>query len=217
MTKVFFQIGTNNGYDLFRQIVTKQRPDLIILVEPNASLVDSIKESYSGVENVFIYNNAVFYRDDEEVELYIPAKGGIMGTRADNGIKYGNAHFSLIPMNDWGKKHDMVTIKTKSITFDKICNNHGITEIDYLQIDTEGFDGEILKMIDLTKYKIRTIRFEKWSFDPSKYTEHNKSKAGELGTASINAALQKLAENGYFVNDINDEDGNDFVATLVKF
>ena len=164
MSTVFFQIGTNNGNDLFRELVIKNKPDCVILVEPNKNLINEIRKNYSDIKNVFIYNNAVYYNNDEVVELCIPAKNGIMGTRADNSYIYSDAHFSLVPMNDWGNKNDMAKITSNSITFDKICSNHNITNIEYLQIDTEGFDSEIIKMIDLSKYKIKKIRFETWGF-----------------------------------------------------
>jgi hypothetical protein len=35
MAKVFFQIGSNNGNDLFRELVLRHQPDIVILVEPN--------------------------------------------------------------------------------------------------------------------------------------------------------------------------------------
>ena len=113
MDIVYFQIGTNMGNDLFREMVIKHKPDLVILVEPNKNLVNNIKRNYNNIENVHIYNNAIYYNNDEEVELVIPAKNG-----------YTTAHFSLIPMNDWGDKKDMVKISSKSITFDKICEIH---------------------------------------------------------------------------------------------
>ena len=108
MSKVFFQIGTNDGNDMFRELVLQNAPDYVILVEPNRELINEIIKNYSNIQNVYIYNNAIYYNDDEMVELYIPAKNGIMGTRADNGIIYSNAHFSLLTMNDWGNKNDMV-------------------------------------------------------------------------------------------------------------
>lgn len=213
MSKVFFQIGTNNGNDLFKQLVMNEKPDCVILVEPNNKLIGEIKKNYNNIKNVYIYNNAIYYNDDETVELYIPAKKGIMGTRADNGIVYGDVHFSLLPMNDWGNKDDMVTIQTKSITFDKICNIHNITNIEYLQIDTEGFDSEIIKMIDLSKYKINKIRFEKWGFNTECFTKYNE-KAIQLGINGMNNAIYKLKEHNYTINDINDTDGNDILAIL---
>jgi FkbM family methyltransferase len=215
MSKVYFQIGTNNGNDLFRELVKKNKPDTVILVEPNVNLINEIKRNYSGIKNVYIYNNAIYYNNDEEIELYIPAKNGIIGTRADNGITYNTGHFSLVPMNDWGNKNDMVKITTKSITFDKICSSHNITNIEYLQIDTEGFDTEIIKMIDLSKYKINKIRFEKWGFESERFTNHNKELSNELGQNGMINAINKLISYKYILNDICDSDGNDIIATLL--
>jgi hypothetical protein len=216
MSKVFFQIGTNDGNDMFRELVLQNAPDYVILVEPNRELINEIIKNYSNIQNVYIYNNAIYYNDDEMVELYIPAKNGIMGTRADNGIIYSNAHFSLLTMNDWGNKNDMVKIISKSITFDKICSIHGITDIEYLQIDTEGFDSEIIQMINLSKYKINKIRFEKWGVDSECFTNHHKQKSYELGINGMNYAINKLREHNYTINDIIDSDGNDIIATLEK-
>ena len=215
MSAVYFQIGTNDGNDLFRELVIKNKPDCVILVEPNKDLLHEISKNYSNIENVFIYNNAVYYNNDEMVELCIPAKNGMMGTCADNGITYSNAHFSLLPMNGWGNKDDMVKIKAKGITFDKICENHNITNIEYLQIDTEGFDSEIIKMIDLSKYKINKLRFEKWGFQTEYFTEFHKEIAHELGVNGVNKSIDKLKMHNYTLHEVQDSDGNDYIATLI--
>jgi len=211
MSRTFFQIGTNDGDDLFNKLVQKYIPECIILVEPNNDLINKIKKNYSNMNNVYIYNNAIYYTDDEDIQLYIPAKNGVMGTVAENGLIYSDSHFSLVPMNDWGNKNDMAKITTKSITFDTICSNHGITNIDYLQIDTEGFDSEIIKMIDFSKYKINTIRFEKWPFKSVFFTDHNKQLSHELGESGLFNAINKLKDNNYIIND---SDGNDIIAIL---
>jgi len=214
MSSVFFQIGTNNGDDLFRQRVIQNKPDIVILVEPNQGLIDQIKFNYRDIDNVFIYNNAIFYNDDETVELYIPAKNGIMGTTADNGITYHDVHFSLLPMNDWGSKDDMVKISSKTITFDKICSIHNITTIDYLQIDTEGFDTEIIKMIDFSKFKINTIIFERWTFSTDCFTKFHNDKSNELGVNGFNNAIDILKKYNYTISKVHDMDGDDILATL---
>ena len=117
-------------------------------------------------------------------------------------------------MNDWGNKDDMVKIKSKSITFDKICNIHNITNIDYLQIDTEGFDSEIIKMIDLSKFKIKTIRFEKWGFKSECFTRYHAEKANELGENGMKVCIDKLTKYNYEVTGIRDKMGNDYLAKL---
>ena len=214
MSKVFFQIGTNNGNDMFKQLVIANQPDMIILVEPNVNLIPQIQQNYSQIKNVHIYNNAIYYNDNESLELFIPAKNGIMGTRADNNHVYTDGHFSLLPMNDWGSKNDMVKMIANSITFDTICKNHNITTIDFLQIDTEGFDSEIIGMLNLSKYKINTIVFEKWNFKQECFTEYNKEKAHQLGLNGMNNAINKLKIYNYTINDFKLTNGNDFVATL---
>jgi FkbM family methyltransferase len=213
--KVFFQIGTNDGNDLFNKRVEFEKPDIVILVEPNNDLAETIRKNYEKINTfseVFIYNNAIYYENDKEVELVIPSKNGIYGQQADNGITYANVHFSLVPMNDWGKKEDMVSIKSKTITFDKICENHNIKHITYLQIDTEGFDTEIIKMLDFSKYTIDYIRFEKWNFKTDCFTSYNSEKADQLGENGMKAAMNKLLENNYKLTEISDYDGNDILA-----
>lgn len=104
ISNVFFQIGTNDGNDNFRNLVKQKNAHIIILVEPNTSLISKINKNYENIKNVFIYNKAIYYKNDETIELFIPSKNKIMGVRADNGIVYDNKHFSMLPMNDWAKK-----------------------------------------------------------------------------------------------------------------
>jgi FkbM family methyltransferase len=211
---IYFQIGTFNGKDLFREKVIKDNPDLVILVEPNLEMIDEIKKNYVDIKNVKIYNNAIYYNNDEIVELVIPSKNGILGKRAENGIIYAKSHFSLIPMNDWGEKKDMITMNAKSITFNKICEINNITNIEYLQIDTEGFDSEIIKMIDFNKYKINQLRFEKWNFNNDCFTKYHNNKSEIYGTNGTNFVMEKLKLFNYKCKNINDKDGNDIIATL---
>ena len=215
MNKVYFQIGTHDGNDGFKDMVKRDKPNIVILVEPNKELINSIKQNYNNIENVYVYNNAIYYNNDEDIELFIPAKNKVLGSRADNGHVYSNVNFSLVPMNDWGNKDDMINIISKSITFDKICSTHNITNIDYLQIDTEGFDSEIIKMIDLSKYKIKTIRFEKWGFKTDKFTRHNKEISDELGEVGMKNCIDKLTKHNYKITDIKDTMGNDYLANLI--
>lgn len=133
---VYIQIGTNNGNDNFRKLVLENKPKLIILIEPNYNLINSIKENYKNIENVHIINKALYYKDDIDISLYIPSTDN--NNKAINGCSYSDLHYTLVPMNDWGSHESLQNIQTKSITFDTLCSDFNITEIDYLQIDTEG-------------------------------------------------------------------------------
>ena len=212
----FVQIGTNDGDDYFRKKVISKKPEKIILIEPNPSLVQKIKKNYSFYRgDLVIINKAVYYTDDEEVELVIPSKGGIIGRKADNGIVYKDVHFSLLPMNDWGEKEDMVKLKTKTISFDTLMIENNITELDYLEIDTEGFDYEIIKMIDFKKYKIKQIKFEIFGFPTERYSKHFEEKKEQLGINGLNNTINNLKKLGYNIIDAPDRDAGNKLATLI--
>ena len=107
----------------------------------------------------------------------------------------------------------MVKITANSIRFDTLCSILNISEIDYLQIDTEGFDSEIIDMIDFNTYIIHQLRYEAWGFDTEAFTKHNGDKAYKLGKAGMEQTANKLAAYRYTLNNISDEDGNDIIAS----
>jgi hypothetical protein len=115
-------------------------------------------------------------------------------------------------MNDWGEKKHMVEIKAKTITFSTLCKLYNITHIDYLQIDTEGYDSEIICNIDFNLISIKIIRYEKWPFNEdcfSKYHNDNKHLYGLKGLKNVEKLLSSL---NYSLYDINDNDGEDIIA-----
>tara|TARA_B100000508_G_C11459564_1_gene278498 strand:- start:1611 stop:2285 length:675 start_codon:yes stop_codon:yes gene_type:complete len=220
--KVYFQIGTNSGDDGFRKKCLKDKPTKIILVEPNPEMRPFIEKNYKDIENVFIYINAIYYKTGEDVELIMPSRKGVVvgegihakGKRAENGMVYSNRHYSLIPMNDWGKREDWAILKAKGISFDDICKEHNITHISYLQMDTEGFDSEIIKMIDLNKYKINVVRYERWAFEPTCYTKHHNDIIDNVGKNGMKNSMDKFIKHNYTMSI--SEDKRDHVATLIE-
>lgn len=189
--KVFVQIGVNNGDDEFNQMVKDLQPSKLILVEPNKSLNEDIYRNYYGVDNVFLENVAITEIDKGIVNLVIPkdTNNGV----SVNGVHYDHQKFSLLPMTDWGD--DFISIESNSMTFNELCNKHNITDIHYLQIDTEGYDTEIIKSIDFNKINIDIIKYEIWTFDESAFSKHEKSN--EYGLNGFNYVNDLLISLGY--------------------
>ena len=113
----WFQIGTNTGIDNFRQYVNYYKPKKVILVEANSSLIDDINKNYGSIKKfteVIIINKTIYTENDKEVSLFIPAENGIYGRhgvqpdRKHGNHLYTNGQFSLLPMNDWGEKKNMI-------------------------------------------------------------------------------------------------------------
>jgi len=190
--KVFIQIGTNNGNDEFNSIVKYVCPDKIILVEPNSSLTGFIASNYANIENVYIENFAITTTTQGTVSLFMKNKLNLSGEN-EMGIRYDGG-FSLLPMDDWGD--DLDEIRAESISFDDLCKKHNVTNIRYLQIDTEGFDAEIIKSIDFNKINIDIIKYEKWNFSPHCFSRHG-NKYMEYGLSGMESVEKLLKGKGY--------------------
>ena len=66
---------------------------------------------------------------------------------------------------------------------DIITTNIDVTQLDYFQVDTEGFDYEVIKMIDFNVVKPRIIKYE--SVNLNKDDQKN--------------IMIFLKENGYYI------------------
>ena len=83
---------------------------------------------------------------------------------------------------------DKEKVSIKCITFDDLCSQNKVNKIDYLKLDTEGMDLDILRSIDFNKYDIRFIR-----------AEHNGVKNREKETREF------LESNNYIVESFQED------------
>ena len=192
--KVLVQIGTCSGHsltDVFDLIVKSNSPSKVILVEPNAALNKEIGKHYEGVKNVFLENVAIVKKKTKKLVKLVYPKNNTNGANS-NGICYGPHNFSLIPMDDWGD--DLEVLEVPGMTFNELCEKHGITDIHYLQIDAEGYDTEIIKSIDFSKISIDTIKYEDWPFNESCFERHGKDAKlyGVNGMRDVEILLKSL-------------------------
>jgi FkbM family methyltransferase len=207
---VFVQIGTNDGNDDFIKIVNENKPSKIILVEPNFSLNEKIKQNYKEIKNYIIENYAITSDNMGMVELVVPKNDPKTG-KSVNGVSYGDKGFTLIPMDDWG--NDFEKIESKSISFNELCKKHNLTHIDYLHIDTEGYDAEIIKSIDFDSIDINIIKYEYWPFDEECFKRHGEN-SNLYGNNAMNFLNNFLKEKGYnLTEEIDWEYCKNIIAT----
>ena len=196
--KIFVQIGTNNGHDEFNEMVRKLEPSMVILVEPNKLLNDTIHRNYSNIDNVFLENVAITEENKGKVKLFLPKD--VPGKSASvNGVHYGDPGFSLLPMNDWGD--DFEIIEADSMTVNELCEKYHINNIHFLQIDTEGYDSEIIKSIDFNKVSVDIIKYERWTFLEEAFTRHGE-KCKLYGMNGMNYVSNLLESLDYTVTTL---------------
>ena len=211
--KVVVQIGSWIGIDEFNEVVKHITPSKVILVEPNKALNDMIWSKYREVidlDNVFLENVAIVNEENKGTVRLVYPKGDENGV-SENGMQYADPHFSLLPMDDWGDNFEV--LEAVSMTFNELCEKHKLKDIHFLQIDTEGYDAEIIKSIDFTKVNIDIIKYEKWGFDESCYTRYG-DKAKLYGANGMKAVKTFLELLDYTVSDIEGE--NDMIAVKNK-
>lgn len=152
----FIQIGANDGkrFDPIFDIVNGLKLKGIAL-EPVKEYFSELERNYQSLPNVKLVNKAIYSRNGEI---------SIFRARKDNAFPdWVNGIASLDPEHyrkSGVMKDDIVEEVVSCITFEKLISDFGISHIDLLQIDTEGFDYEIIKMIDFNLIKPVIIHFE---------------------------------------------------------
>jgi hypothetical protein len=134
----------------------------------------------------------------EDVTLYLPQVDD--NCRAANGYYYQPSKFSIKPMNDWGSMDEMHILHSKGMTAHKLFEKYRVRRIDFLCLDTEGYDSEIIKSIDLWKYTIDILQYENWNFDSTLFARHNEDWYN-LGDVAMDTVRGMLSLRGYDLYD----------------
>lgn len=124
---IIFDVGSNKGEftDLLIENVSE-----VHLFEPNTNLLIYTKVKYDKYSHV-TYNYQACYRvDDQELDFYY-------FTNENNGLSsiYRNPRWNDLPMQ-FGK--------VQTITIDTYCNINLIDHIDFMKIDVEGAEFDVL-------------------------------------------------------------------------
>jgi len=177
MEKVdFFQVGANVGYTesdmLFGQELVNKN---IILIEPVPYIFKVLHENYliknsnNGNTNKIIGFNFAVSNKNDSLELYIPSEKNDFDTLPIWIHELCSIHKDHIYKHTSENYPDLIIDKINVLCFtlNTLIEKLNIKEIDYLIIDTEGHDYDILMDLDLTKIKPNKIRFESIHMDGS--------------------------------------------------
>jgi FkbM family methyltransferase len=189
-------IGAHFGVWLTEKISDYKNSN-ILLVEPVPYNYKILQKKFNDDKDIFICTNAVFSENSKKnfyfvKEASIPKLGkhwasGIGSFDKQHILNHKSKRFEI-------KDDDIDNIEIDFITFDNLIKEYEIKTIDYLQIDVEGAEYEILNSIDFEKIKINSIQFESKHFDGT-FTEGSK----------LNLIKEKLINNGYNLTKLDAE------------
>ena len=153
----FVQIGANDGvsYDPIDELVTKEKVKGIV-IEPVKDIFEKLKRNYERNPQVSPLNVAI-HKDQKEMIIYRVDPNNKEYPEWTKGTpSFNKAHHEL----SFIEEKDLVEEMVKCISFSDLIEQYKIDKIDLLQIDTEGYDAEIIKMIDFEKINPTIISFE---------------------------------------------------------
>ena len=169
----FVQIGGNDGVgrDPIHAAVTKYHWKGIILEPQRMVFEERLRKNYEGVPNIILENKAVDHQSGVKKLYEIAFSDARWATglasfdkstlikHIDNGYVIRHAQDDGIEVPE--KLEDMIKeeeVQTTSIT--DLLDHHQVEQVNFFHIDTEGYDFEILKMIDFNRTKPTYLYFE---------------------------------------------------------
>ena len=154
----FIQIGANDGEDYIYEFVSHNRDKVSgIVIEPLKDIFDELSYKYRKYSKVTPANVAI-HNSESEMILYRVAPQKLKDLpRWLKGISsFNENHHKLTntPSN-W-----ITPEKVPCISLNELLNRYQVKKIDLLQIDTEGYDSQIILNLDFNAIKPIIIRFE---------------------------------------------------------
>lgn len=155
----FLQVGANDGisFDFLYDFVVKRNSSGIV-IEPVKEYFDELYNNYKNHSAIIKINKAV-HKNKKRVTIYKVDLAKI--NYYPEWVK-GIASFNISNITKFGfinKDH----IQKEVVLADKLMNlinSYNVSYFDYFQIDTEGYDYEIIKMFDFKIFKPNLIKAE---------------------------------------------------------
>jgi len=191
----FVQIGANDGIradDSYAFITRHQLKGIV--VEPLKDMFAKLSKNYIAHPQISKINKAV-HSSARQMTLYRVKDNASVPDWCHGIASFNKSHLLSGIKKIPDIERYIIEEKVSCISLSELFSGADIHQLSFLQIDTEGYDFEIIKMIDFTRYKPRIIRYECSTLSP----EDNQS------------CIDLLTAQGYYFFD----EGNDIIAVLL--
>ena len=160
--KYIIQIGSGKGCDHVTEIIKYNSEKYInFFVEPNPYIFEKLKNNYKKISNNCNFYNTAISTKNGKIEIHFNDIEGITSDSAqssfnlDHVLKHGH------------KLENITTLNVKCSDLNTFLNENNLNEkeIEYLFIDTEGHDCDIILSTNFSNLNIENIYFEKLHTD----------------------------------------------------
>lgn len=181
----FLQIGANDGisHDPIHAFVTANRLAGIV-VEPLPDVFARLDHTYRRHPQIRKVNAAI-HNTEERLTLYRPDPR--LGGDSSGIASFDRHRHELTRERSGIRSEDIVAVEVPAIALPALLERERVTHLDLLQIDTEGYDMDILESLDLERHRPSIIRFEHGIY------------SGAPVRDKLRAALLRLYDHGYSI------------------
>lgn len=155
------QIGSNKGNDDLSRYLKQHHKDLKfgLFVEANSLHISDLTECYKNYSNVFIENIAIKIPDhlENNLQFFYHTKDGPLYAITSCKKEHIEKHIEMCPHLAGG---EIKSFNVPCITIRDLFKKYQIQDLDWLLLDVEGIDAEILLTTDWNLYDIKRIEFE---------------------------------------------------------
>lgn len=189
------QIGSNDGEQQDPlEPVLERHPWRGILVEPVPYVFEQLRRNRGANPRLALENVAIADADGSRPFYYLPKSDDPAGLprwydalgsfRREVLAK----HVSRIP----DIESRIREMQVPCLSFDSLCRKHGVSRVDVLHMDVEGYDWQLMQSIDLERWRPTVVIFEHIHLDAASY-EACRARLEQLGYRLMPERLDTLA------------------------
>jgi FkbM family methyltransferase len=174
----FLNIGANDGIsnDPIHPYLLGHPKWRGVAVEPASSNFEQLQYNYRNFPNVTLVNAAI--SDEKRTFYYLDEKSGCNQSWVSQISSFDKDYIlnSLIGLRqlcpedivtDYAEEHIQEDASVACISLEKLIEEYAIEQVDFLNIDTEGSDFEILRKFDFERFKPTVMCIESAGFTSS--------------------------------------------------
>ena len=177
----FVQVGANDG--IFSDPL---RPYILtcgwrgILVEPQADVFERLKANYEHCSDRLVFENVAISSGDD-LTIYLPTTLG--SENPSHALSVVSSDPRVLANTIGVPESRLRPVTVPAVTLDALLERHHFTDIDFLQIDAEGYDWDVLQTLNLDKVAPTLIQIE----------------TGHLSRAALSSMAEFLNKAGYLI------------------
>jgi FkbM family methyltransferase len=214
--KNFIVIGAFDGeshdnfFDKIKQ-KTNKKGNKIIFVEPIKRFYDNLTQNVLSINDVEVICENVGISDKNEDVTMATVNPNVLYKYPSyiEGctcvVENGTPINTFIQQVD---DEDLIYEKLSCITFNDLLFKHNFLDVDFLQIDTEGYDERIVKSINFDSFNIKFIKFEKFYLTEG-FIDEFTSKISHLDYVTYSDEMNHYFLKKTLLNEISDELSSD--------